>query len=92
MREREERERGGFGGRMDELTRMNQNFESGAYVSLPVCEMQPTVIDITVGFYYQPIVIISITHCRFIRKSDSNSLFSYEPAVMHLSVSVLKFR
>jgi len=23
--------------------------------------MQPTVIDITVGFYYEPIVIISIT-------------------------------
>ena len=46
---------------MDELTRMNQNFESGAYVSLPVCEMQPTVIDITAGFYYQPVVIIYIT-------------------------------
>jgi len=61
MREREERERGGFGGRMDELTRMNQNFESGAYGSLAVYEMQPTVIDITAGFYYQPVVIIYIT-------------------------------
>ena len=46
---------------MDKLTRMNQNFESGAYVSLPVCEMQPTVIDITASFYYQPAVIIYIT-------------------------------
>ena len=45
----------------DKLTRMNKNFRSGAYGSLPVCEMQPTVIDITTGFYYQPVVIISIT-------------------------------
>ena len=45
----------------DELTRIYKNFGSGAYGSLPVCEMQPTVIDITVGFYYQLEVIISIT-------------------------------
>ena len=45
----------------DELTRMNKNFGSGAYGSLLVCQMQPTVLDITAGFYYQPVVIISIT-------------------------------
>ena len=45
----------------DELTRMNKNFGSGAYGSLPVCEMQSMVIDITVNFYYQPAVITYIT-------------------------------
>ena len=56
--EREERARG-FGGRtvnQDEL-----KFWVRSYGSLPVCEMQPTVIHITAGFYYQPVVIIYIT-------------------------------
>ena len=91
MREREERERGGFGGRTDELTRMNKIFGSGAYVSLPVCEMQPTVIDITAGFYYQPAVIIYIT-IGLLGNLTVIAFFSYELAVIHLSVSVLKLQ
>ena len=63
--EREERERGeicergerarGFGGRtvnQDEL-----KFQVRSYGSLPVCEMQPTVIHITAGFFENPAVI-----------------------------------
>jgi len=56
--EREERARG-FGGHtvnQDEL-----KFQVRSYGSLPVCEMQPTVIHITADFYYQPAVIIYIT-------------------------------
>ena len=70
---------------------MNKNFGSKAYGSLAVYEMQPTVIDITVGFYYQPAMIISIT-VGLLENPAVIAFFSYEPAVMHLSVSVLKFR
>ena len=45
----------------DELTGLNKKFGSGVYGSVPVCETQPTVIDITASFYYQPAVIIYIT-------------------------------
>ena len=45
----------------DQLTRMNKNFGSGTYGSSAVCEMQPTMIDITAGFYYQLAVIVYIT-------------------------------
>ena len=70
---------------------MNKNFGSGAYVSLPVCEMQPTVIDITAGFYYQPVVIIYIT-IGLLGNLTVIAFFSYELAVIHLSVSVLKLQ
>ena len=75
----------------DELTRMNKNFGSGAYGSLPVCQMQPTVIDITAGFYYQPAVIVYIT-VGLLENPVVIAIFSYELIVMHLLVSVLKFR
>ena len=53
--------------------------------------MQPTVIDITASFYYQPAVIIYIT-VGLLENSTVIAFFAYEPAVIHLSVSVLKFR
>ena len=74
----------------DGLTGLYKNFGSERYASVPVRSIGLTLIDNHCR-NISPTDNDNIYHYRFLRQSDSDRLFPYQPAVMCLSVLVLKF-
>ena len=90
-RERERRDMDQWMDVSDGLTGLYKNFRSGRYGSVPVGSIGPTLIDNHCR-NISPTDNDNTYHCRFLRQSGSDRIFPYQPAVMCLSVSVLKFR